>query len=368
MYTKPIFRPSFGNRPDSLVGRDEIINRIVEGLQSYPGSSERATLIIGQRGMGKTALLLDLSDRSRSLGYIAVRVTCGENMLDNLIELLQREGSAYIKDNKSSIKGFSAGALGFSFGLTFTEEAQRTFGFRVKLQMICEKLATCGKRVLILVDEVDPSILQMRELATAYQELIGSETDIAIIMAGLPTAISNTLNYRTLTFLNRSQQISLGLVPVTEVEFYYRSAFERASLMADNDIIKRAALATDGFPYKIQLIGYYLSKLSIEGKPLTLKDLNKANEAASEEVELKVFDAMLNPLSDMDINFLTAMARIDGKIRISDIENSLGITHGTAQTYRRRLLDAGIISSPRRGELEFTMPQLSEYLLKQDLE
>lgn len=52
MKSKPVFRPSFGNKPDKLVGRAEIIETITEGLEKYPGSFERATLLVGQRGMG----------------------------------------------------------------------------------------------------------------------------------------------------------------------------------------------------------------------------------------------------------------------------------------------------------------------------
>ena len=56
--TDILFSPSFGNKPRVLVGRDQVMQTLVEGLASYPGSKERARLIIGQRGLGKTVLLL----------------------------------------------------------------------------------------------------------------------------------------------------------------------------------------------------------------------------------------------------------------------------------------------------------------------
>ena len=362
---KPIFRPSFGNRPESLIGRDEELLQIEEGLQSFAGSAERTTLVIGQRGMGKTALLLEIADRALQMDYVPVRVTCGTRMLDNLIEMLQLEGSKYIKDIKPPVKGFSAGALGFSFGLTFTEETKQSFGFRVKLEMICNRLSEYGKRVLILVDEVDSSIEEMRELATTYQELVGNDVDIAIVMAGLPSAISATLNYKTLTFLNRAQQILLDLIAIPEVEIYYHSAFERASINIDSSIVHDAAKSTNGFPYMIQLIGYYILKLSTGDNQIGSDQLEKAVSAASEEVDNKVLKAMLNPLSDMDITYLITMANIKGRIKTLDIEKELGVSHGTAQTYRKRLIESGVVFSPRRGELAFVLPQLANYLKRQ---
>ena len=76
---------------------------------------------------------------------------------------------------------------------------------------------------------------------------------------------------------------------------------------------------------------------------------------------------MLNPLSDLDLAVLHAMAQDDSITKVADLENRLNLSHGTIQTYRRRLLDAGIISSPRRGELSFTIPGLSDYLRRQNV-
>lgn len=368
MDTRPVFRPSFGNRPDQLVGRETLLQTVVDGIQSFPGSAERATLLIGQRGMGKTAMLLEIADRAEQLDFITARITCGEMMLDNLIEILQKSGSRYIRDSKSPIKGFSEGALGFSIGLTFTEEAQRSFGFRVKLEMICEKLAEAGKRVLLLVDEVDPGIVQMRELAAVYQELVGNEKDIAIVMAGLPTSISDILNYKTLTFLNRAQRIPMGLIPVSEVELYYSTAFPRAGITSSSAMVRESAQATYGFPYMVQLIGYFLSKLSADGEPVNEERLSQAVRLSTNEIDNKIFQAMLNPLSDTDLVVLRTIAGLQSPCRMVDLEKEMKISHGKAQTYRRRLLDAGVIISQRRGEIELIMPQLREYLRRSENE
>ena len=43
----------------------------------------------------------------------------------------------------------------------------------------------------------------------------------------------------------------------------------------------------------------------------------------------------------------------------------LGEKGPAIQPYRKRLLEAGIIEAPRRGELVFAVPYLSEYLLNE---
>ena len=186
---RALFHPTFGSRPERIVGRDAEIEAIVGALDAPIGARDRCTLVLGQRGMGKTALLLEIEERAEAHGFVVARVSHNKAMLDEIIELIQLHGGRFVEDRKRPVTGFSDGALGFSFGLTFSEETQRNFGFRTKLTLLCEKLEEAGKGVLILVDEAKTSE-NMRQLATTYQHLVGEERNIAICMAGLPHASS----------------------------------------------------------------------------------------------------------------------------------------------------------------------------------
>ena len=188
-----LFQPTFGNRPEKYIGRDGVIEQFVEGLREPIGSRNRCTLFLGQRGMGKTALLLELGDRAQKEGYVVARVTAHEGMPGAIIEQLQLNGSKYFGDERPKLKGVSAGVLGFSFGLTFSEVTQKQYGFRSKMSLLCDRLAEKGMGALILIDEVRTSAA-MREVASAYQELVGDRKNVAIAMAGLPHAVSAILN------------------------------------------------------------------------------------------------------------------------------------------------------------------------------
>jgi len=48
----------------------------MESIADAPGHPDRATFVIGQRGMGKTVLLLELAERSKEYDFIVVRVPC----------------------------------------------------------------------------------------------------------------------------------------------------------------------------------------------------------------------------------------------------------------------------------------------------
>jgi Mn-dependent DtxR family transcriptional regulator len=56
------------------------------------------------------------------------------------------------------------------------------------------------------------------------------------------------------------------------------------------------------------------------------------------------------------------MSKDEGPSKVTDIEKRMKTTRGNVQAYRKRLMDAGVIASERRGELELVIPYLGEYL------
>ncbi len=362
MNAHKVFHPAFGNRPERIVGREETLDRLLAALDAQPGDRERATLITGQRGMGKTALLLELADRASRKDFVVARVTASEVMTDEIIECIQINGAQHVKGRKPAVKGFSAGALGFSFGLTFAEGVRENYGFRVQLSMLCDRLEESGKGVMILVDEVQPDTAQMRLLATTYQHLVGDGKNIAIIMAGLPSAISSVPSDNILTFLNRATHVDLGPLSLGDVGAYYASVFSQAGKSFAPGQLDAAVEATRGFPYLLQLVGYYVLSYAQDASVITQEIVEQALLSAKRDMVKNVYEASLKELSDKDIEFLMAMSQDDGASKVADIQNRLGVEKGYVQPYRARLIKAGVITSPRRGELEFTVPYLAEHL------
>ena len=360
-----LFQPTFGNRPEQYIGRDGVIENFMVGLREPIGSRDRCTLFLGQRGMGKTALLLELSDRAQKEGYVVARVTAHEGMPQAIIEQFQLNGSRYFDDEKRKLTGVTAGVLGFSFGLTFSEAAERQYGFRSKMSLLCDRLAEKGMGALILIDEVHTSAA-MREVAAAYQELVGDRKNIAIAMAGLPHAVSKLLNDSVLTFLNRATRVELGLISTNLIRAYFEKAFRSIKIEAPDEILDRAALSTRGFPYLMQLIGYYVIQYTPERGIVTDTIMDKAEKAALGDMEKNVFEPILNPLSDNDKIFLKTLARCGKTVTTAKLQNELGRKGPAIQPYRKRLIEAGVIEAPRRGELVFAVPYLSEFLLGHD--
>jgi len=57
-----------------------------------------------------------------------------------------------------------------------------------------------------------------------------------------------------------------------------------------------------------------------------------------------------------------ARPKLGEKITTNELHTVLGDNGPALQPYRKRLIDAGIIESPRRGELVFSVPYLSDFI------
>lgn len=66
------FRPTFGASPRFWAGRTVILEGFAEALDSPVGHPDRAMLISGTRGIGKTVLLTELEDIAEARGWISV--------------------------------------------------------------------------------------------------------------------------------------------------------------------------------------------------------------------------------------------------------------------------------------------------------
>ncbi len=360
-----VFVPSFGNRPRNLVGREEIISKFEASLQSAPGSRERAMLMLGQRGSGKTVLLLEFAEIARKQGCIVASPTVvSKEMPTRILEKLRSEGEDYLPGTKAQFSGGSVSAFGFGGGFDLKLEDQEPKSFAWNLSQICSALNKNGKPVLILIDEVQANQEELRQLIVAYQEMVGEGMDIFMVLAGLPTSISSVLNDHVLTFLNRAVKIHLPPLRTGDIEFYYQKAFTDLNIRLDDVQISAAAKETDGSPYLMQLIGHYIVLSAEERSCVTEAQFSSALQRAKEDFMNDICGTALAPLSDKDIAFLAAMAMDGETTEISAVISRLNCTSSLAQTYKRRLIQSGIIRQPRRGAVQFAVPYLRDYLYK----
>ena len=363
--TDTIFSPAFGNKPGTLVGRDAELQRLISCLSSRPGTKERATLILGQRGLGKTVLLLELADYAREHQYIVASPTVvAEDMLDRILEKLYRSGEKVLHNEKTRITGGSLSVLGFGAGIQTSSTRELRKSFASQLLDICEEAGESGKGILILVDEVQANSESLKKLIIAYQEMVGEGQNIAVVFAGLPAAVSRALNEHVLTFFNRASKMELTPISESEIVLYFEQCFEQLGVQISHRQIERSAAATEGSPYMMQLVGHYITVSASDDGLLSEAMLERALIQARKEFINDICGTTLSGLSERDIDFLKAMSQDEQYSALKDISSRMGVEAAYTQKYKTRLCQAGIIEQPRRGIVKYAVPYLREYIQK----
>jgi type II secretory pathway predicted ATPase ExeA len=355
------FSPKFGSRPHLFVGRDGIIEDFVQGLADSDDLHQN-TIITGIRGSGKTAILSAVREMLDKNRYLVVDVTSRDGMLVSIIDECIHNGGKWLSDWTDGINSFAVGALGFSFGLT-RKESTVTHGFRYAITKMLDELMKKNITTVFLIDEVHNKTQDMQEFAATYQHLVRENKDVALLMAGLPDAIHDMLNDRVLTFLRRAHRVYLKNINVELVKTAYADEFETGGMSFSAKALNEAAIATEGYPYLLQLLGYFIWKA--DKKRIDTNTVNRAVNYARMELFQNIHDLVFHSLSARDREFLVAMAKDERESRFGDLAARLNMRSGTASRYRQRLIDAGVIYSSSYGNLAFTLPFMHEYLQQQ---
>ncbi|MCL2654388.1 MAG: ATP-binding protein [Coriobacteriia bacterium] len=356
------FNPQFGRRPKQFIGRELIINDFLQSLTD-PYDPHRTTIITGIRGSGKTAILSDVHASLDSSKQVVIDVTAHDGMLLEILDEFIRcnTGKNWLGKAFNEVQGFSAGALGFSLGLTKKADKE-VHGFRFMLSSMLNELKHKGIKTVFLIDEVHNGTPDMREFAVTYQHLLREEYDVALLMAGLPSSVNDILNNEVLTFLRRAYRVELESIDTKAVEIAFDQAFSQAGRTFSGTALRSAATATEGYPYLIQLLGYFLFRSDAEA--IDGKLVQQSLDLAKIELFKNVHDMLFQALSAEDRNFLFAMTQDEGVSEFGAIRERLGgVSAGYASKYRERLLIAGMVKAVAHGKLAFAPPYLHEYLL-----
>ena len=353
------FTPSFGSIPPVFAGRKYVIKEILSGLQSGPGNPNRASLLVGARGSGKTALLAKVAKEAGQYGWVSVRITAVSGMLEDILIQSRRNGDAFLtKEARSHLT--SIGVAGLSAGRQLTEKPLTNW--RAQMEDLVDELAQHSVGLFITVDEIKNTD-DMRILAATFQHFVSEEKKVALLMAGLPQNVSSLLSDETVSFLRRSVQHQLGPIHEPhEVREVIRKTIELSGRSIDEVALKEAALATGGFPFLIQLVGYHIWRQNPLADTIEKRDVKEGVLYAQEDMEGRILRLTVRELSDGDLQFLLAMLEDENESQIADIAKRLEVSSSHAGQYRLRLIEQGIIGGRGRGKVGFDLPMLKDYL------
>ncbi len=356
------FRPSFGTTPIVVAGREAVVAQVGIALQEGPGSPYRFTLISGARGAGKTVLLNLIEDEATRLGWHVVRIPASRDMLADLRDtelplLLKQLGE---KDQRT-ITAASIAGVG-SVSTEVTPEHSPTPSLRRLLRRACELAEQSGSGVFLTMDELQSARPEdLHTLTDAIQNIVRDSLPIALSVAGLPFEIAELLALPGTTFLRRSVPIELDPIADDDVARTFQETAAEGGRKFSPAAIQAAVDVTSGYAYLIQLIGSISFTLA-DTTTISESDLERSMPLVNERMGLQVHQPALRALPEREEGYLHAMVEIGTPARTSEIAERMGIPANQQTTYRRRLIERGLIRATGHGFVDFALPFLGDYL------
>lgn len=222
--------------------------------------------------------------------------------------------------------------------------------------------------VVMLVEEIqDVDVMSLSVVGRAWQELQSEAADqpFAMFTAGLPSSPSWVT--RAATFLERADMHEVPPLPADGTRLALTNLAAQRGVSWDRQALEAAVLYSAGHPYVMQLVGDNVWKAAGRPEPgavLTMEHVMTATISATTGMG-GLFRARWDRASAKEQQVLAAIARTghDKPVTRRDIEASTGMDHSELGMQRTRLIDKGLIGSPTRWMLAFTLPGFGAWIL-----
>jgi hypothetical protein len=377
------YTPGAGRKPRTLAGRDQDL----EGFQSLverlnAGSYERSLIYTGLRGVGKTVLLMEFDVLASEAGWATTDVqevgsnadfrTTFARMANRLLMNMSRRHRAKqrIERALSVVKAFSIAVPGAvevkldveaAAGVADSGDPEQDLAglFRE----IGEVAAANQMGALFLIDEMQNlDADSLSAICMAFQAISRGGLPVAMVGAGLPD-----LRVRLLSAKPYADRLftyeELGRLPEPAARSALVGPAAAAGANFDEEAARQIVAEAAGFPYFIQEYGRELWNFA-EATPITLADLDAAREIVKDSLARNFFGTRFEMATDTEQRYLSAMGSLGGgPYPVGDVARAFGVNdQRRVSMHRESLIQKGLIWSPRRGQVDFTVPLFAEYL------
>lgn len=354
------FTPSFGIVPPFMAGREGLIEDLSGAFANGIGDPNLSTVLSGPRGSGKTALLSFMADEAASQGWVSANTTAAEGMLDDILDQATVSASNFLDAiGGRKLKGITIGQF---VGIEWENEPVRAGNWRTQMNALLDQLKESEVGLLITVDEVKADIAEMKQLVRVYQHFVREGRKVALLMAGLPHAVSGLLNDDDVSFLRRARRHSLGRIPDGEIRDAMMLTIAQGGRSIVPGALDASVAAVDGFPYMMQLVGYRIWAEDPSSDAISEHDAARGIELARKEMEEGILSYTYNDLSKGDRRFLAAMLPDAQESSLAAVAERMGVKSNYASQYKRRLLEQGVIGEYQKGYVRIDIPGFKEYL------
>jgi hypothetical protein len=306
------------------------------------GSSNRATIYTGSRGIGKTVMLNEVERVARDNGWLVISETAYAGFVDRLANI--------------SLPGLLA-----SRGFDDPTASTQSFGDQLKL--VSDHLRSLHSGLLITLDELnDAQLDELREFGAALYQAFSDNGAVAFVGAGLPRPVNRMLADPALARHQLADLHVLSPVNLDDAKRAMKVPIESNGREIEPLALDDAVQATEGYPFLIQLLGHLISHEHPDKRVITRADVVSGVLKVRERIGLWWLESELTELPENDRALLVAMATDHGPSKTSAIASRLTSDQDSLDEWLARLIEGGVIHPTRHGGVDFVQPLLREYL------
>lgn len=385
MYKANPYRPGAGLMPTYLAGRDEDIANIEEMFDALVLNVPTPSVMFsGLRGVGKTVLINEIQKKAEQRDifckhieveersdFIPQIVTCSQSFLRKVS--VKEKAKHLIQKSLDAIKclrfSFNPEKNDFSLSLQDRELYQAISlnqSLTDLLVAIGEAAYAANTPICFFIDEIQ--YMKKRELGALIAALHRTNQlgyPVMIIGAGLPKIykmLSDEKSYSERLFIYKE----IGSLTNEQSAKAIEEPAKRFNVSYTEEAVKAITEVTKGYPFFIQQMCQVVYK-NADSKLIELQHVkNSLNEFLS-LLDSGFFKVRYERCTENDKKFIFAMVKC-GELpcTISNVAKNLHKSANSISTARAQLINKGIIYSTRYKELDFTVPEFSEYIQRLD--
>jgi hypothetical protein len=216
---------------------------------------------------------------------------------------------------------------------------------------------------LFLIDEMQNLDTQsLSAVCMAFQAISREALPVAMVGAGLPD-----LKLRLWSAKPYSDRLfsyaELGSLPESEARAALIGPAAASGVDFDEEAARLIVTEAAGFPYFLQEYGLELWNFA-ERSPITIEDLNAVRGIVKDTLAHSFFGIRFEMGTDTEQRYLAAMASLgQGPYPVAAVAQAFGADdQRRVSVHRESLIDKGLIWSPRRGQVDFTVPLFNEFV------
>lgn len=380
------FSPGAGSPPPELVGRDPILEqaRILLG-RVRKKRPEKSLLLTGLRGVGKTVLLNEIKRMADSDGYRTIFIEAHEDKalgpqiapyLRSLLYDLDRivgtgdkvkRGLAVLRSFIGSLR-LTMGDVTIGLDIEPEKGAADSGDLEIDLPHLFIAIGQAAEdrniAVALFIDEIQYfNKKELGALIMAMHKIQQHQLPLVLLGAGLPilpglAGASKSYAERLFSFP------TIGALSQDDSAKALQDPAQEAGIAFEPSALTEVYRLTKGYPYFLQEWGYVAWNVATSS-PITLQVVREATATVLPRLDENFFRVRYERLAPSEKNFLRAMAELGQDAhRTGDIADILRVKVTSLGPVRAKLINKGMIYSPAHGDLDFTVPLFSEFMIR----